>query len=373
MTGDRGLYLRLLEKVKRNESSYGRKAVEYPSAPDGRYFRASGKRVRPLGHICAWTPSFFIAPSILRYKDLGDEESLGFAESFYPEYLEKVADGAKDTMHDLGFLYSLYSVMLYKLTGERRYADLSVLAADALARRFVPPFIKAWGRMDNTVPDYIEGEARRDRFFAGSETLAIIDTMMNLPLLLFAWRRTGDAGYLDVARSHARATRARMIRADGSVMHAYDYGRGEEDNDCGFAIGSCWARGAAWAIYGFALMGELADDEICRRTAEALFEDYLRRADVVPVWDFRLPEGSERALDTSAAVIVASATTLLRCDGAQTYRHRVLDGIRPYINLDPDVPGILSEQNGRHEYAAYGDYFLLELLSKEVGKPFSFW
>jgi unsaturated chondroitin disaccharide hydrolase len=149
-------------------------------------------------------------------------------------------------MHDLGFLYSLYSVALFKLTGEPAHRQTALRAATVLAGRFETrgQYLRAWGRMEEQATDY-----------AG---LAIIDSMMNLPLLFWAADQSGDSRYRDLATQHADTTLRHFVRADGSVFHAYrfDPRTGQAlgpANYCGYAVDSHWARGAAWAIYGFAL------------------------------------------------------------------------------------------------------------------------
>ena len=91
-------------------------------------------------------------------------------------------------MHDLGFIYSPYAVMLYKITDDEKYKNIGIAAADALIKRFIPNggYIRAWGRMDDVIPDYVDAQLAKDHFFTESRGLSIIDTMMNLPLLFWA-------------------------------------------------------------------------------------------------------------------------------------------------------------------------------------------
>lgn len=88
-----------------------------------------------------------------------------------------------------------------------------------------------------------------------------------------------------------------FIREDGSVCHAYRFDEitgepVEEFNDCGYSVGSHWARGTAWAVYGFALAWRFTGLERYRQAVLKLTGKYLELCapDGVPVWDFRLPE-----------------------------------------------------------------------------------
>ena len=80
-----------------------------------------------------WTTSFFTGMGVLAWLDTENEQfisDLGLIEKSYIARIE--GDHAKETMHDLGFLYSLYSVALYKTTGESRHRDLGLRAARVL-------------------------------------------------------------------------------------------------------------------------------------------------------------------------------------------------------------------------------------------------
>ena len=150
--------------------------------------------------------------------------------------------------------------------------------------------------MDDSIPDYIDDQLRRDNFFANSRGLAIIDCMMNIPLLFWAGKETGDRFFTDVAIAHADTTLHNFIRPDGSVCHAYRFDSvtgepAEEFNDCGYSVGSHWARGTAWAVYGFSVAWRYTGLTRYRDAAVKLAECYLTQCgeNGVPVWDFRLP------------------------------------------------------------------------------------
>jgi len=159
------------------------------------------------------------------------------------ESARKLAPRQYDTAtHDLGFLFYPSWVTAWRLTGDESWRAGAVRAADSLIQRYNPRgrFIRAWGALD-------------DPRNAGR---VIIDTMMNLDLLAFASRQTGDEKYLNVAVEHAKTAQQVFPRPDGSTPHVYDF-----DPDSGAPIGantvqgysptSCWSRGQAWGIYGF--------------------------------------------------------------------------------------------------------------------------
>ena len=351
---------------------------QYPGCEDGKYKKSSS-----LYDLNNWMTSFVTGLAPLYYKSTKNEKYLKWANGFGKYYHSKMFDTPMDSMHDIGFLYSPYSVAMYKLTGDEVHKKDALKAADELAKRFsiTGGYIDAWERMDN--------EERPGR--------AIIDWMMNIPLLLWAWKETGHPFYRDIALSHAELTKKLFIRDDFSVVHSFIFDKktGEvigEANKCGFDNGSWWARGTAWAVYGFAILARYMDSDEYRKLATNIAKAYISQFpenSFVPIWDFRLPEdlpakkcgnvpadwdetrreNCEFNVDTSAAAIMACG---LMCLYRQTDEEWMLKfaiesieelSADKYINCKTDVLGILSHQNGQMHYTTYGDYFFIEALS----------
>ena len=396
-------------KAAANAAVIGSDLREFPGQMDGDYFAPARESLRPVEHIFCWTPSFFTGMAMLAAEHTGDFSLVRWVESLYEPYRAKVFDTPQDTMHDLGFMYTLYSTMAYRLTGDERMRELSVRAAEVLAHRFVPngQYIRAWGRMDDTIPDYIDAQLRKDNFFANSRGLAIIDCMMNIPLLFWVGKETGDSFFTNVAIAHANTTLKNFIRPDGSVCHAwrFDPETGKpvgEFNDCGYSVGSHWARGTAWAVYGFAVAWRYTGLERYRDAAQKLAECYLAQCgkNVVPVWDFRLPssqparhcgrmetwphwditDSANRKLnvDSSAAAIMACGMleflAMQEHEGMRHYVQAVTETLaQEYVNNDQTCPGLLRQQNGNASYTSFGDYYLMELLARQLGSNILPW
>jgi unsaturated chondroitin disaccharide hydrolase len=123
-----------------------------------------------------------------------------------------------DTHHDLGFLASLYSVALYKLTGDQEHREVGLRAAELLAQRFNPHgnFIRAWGRMDEIESPIGDGRMR-------TEDMAIIDCLMNLPLLYWAGNETGNPKFREIAVRHADMFLKCFVRPDYSTNNIYRF------------------------------------------------------------------------------------------------------------------------------------------------------
>ncbi len=88
----------------------------------------------------------------------------------------------------------------------------------------------------------------------------------------------------------------------------------------------------------------------------------------IPIWDFRLPDNEEKNIDTSAAAIALCGIIEIEKNKnsiqLKNYKKILREKLEKYIDYNENVMGILKEQNGRHVYASYGDYFLVESYMK---------
>ncbi len=372
-----------VEKARRNLARLADRPVAGAFAADGNYF-AHPEEFFAIGN---WTSSFFSGMALLAYTATREAAWLAQARRLATVYRAKVTRHRMDTMHDLGFLYSLYSVALHRLTGDAEHRETALLAADELARRFVARgrYIRAWGRRDEPATDY-----------AG---LAIIDCLMNLPLLFWASRETGRESYRELATQHADTTLAHFVRADDSVCHAFrfDLETGapqRADNYCGYAIDSHWARGTAWAIYGFALAFRHTRRPAYLDAATRLAKKFLALldAELVPVWDFRLPPDAPALRDSSAAAIAVCGFDELNAHRPDDAFSLMADALlcrlcsEVYLDRDPACAGVLrhaevgagpGERPGtikpQSVYASWGDYFFMEALSRRRLNAASWW
>ena len=229
--------------------------------------------------------------------------------------------------------------------------------------------------MDDKIPDYVDENLAKDQFFSDSNGLAIVDCMMNIPLLFWASKVTGHPFYKRVAMMHADTTMKYFIREDYSVRHAYRFSEElgiplHEDNNCGYSVGSHWARGTSWAIYGFAIAYRYTGKKEYLDASIGILDKFMAECKGdVPVWDFRLPEEKEKAVDTSAAAVtLCGVIELIKkcdCEKLKEYKNQLKAALEKYVDYDEDVMGILKEVNGRHTYADYGDYYYIESLMKE--------
>ncbi|MET7913781.1 glycoside hydrolase family 88 protein [Streptomyces avermitilis] len=279
----------------------------------------------------------------------------------------KLAPRQHDTStHDLGFLFSPSWVTAWRLTGDDTWRAGAVQAADSLIQRYNPRgrFLRAWGALN-------------DPNNAGR---VIIDTMMNLDLLAFAGRQTGDAKYLDIAVAHAKTAQQVFPRPDGSTPHVFDF-----DPATGAPIGpgtvqgysptSCWARGQAWGVYGFTTIYRRSGDRQFLATAGKLADYAIGAlgADYVPVWDYRAPQQPNDIKDASAGAIMACGLLdLSAATGRQQYRTvalRLLSALSRTCLTDKSAraEAVVARctrnrpaEDGIEISLPYADYYLLE-------------
>lgn len=243
-----------------------------------------------------WCSGFYPGELWYLYEDSKDPELKKFAE-LYTDRLEKVQ--YVKTNHDVGFmLYCSYGNG-YRLTGDERYKDILVQGARSLSTRYNPNVqaIRSWG---NGPSDY----------------LVIIDNMMNLELLTWAGRTTGDSTFANIAIRHTDTTLKNHFRKDYSSYHvlAYDTLTGapvKKRTHQGYADESAWARGQAWGLYGYTMMARETGNDVylqqAKHIASFLMNHPRMPEDKIPYWDFDTPDIPNTTRDASAAAIMASA------------------------------------------------------------------
>jgi unsaturated chondroitin disaccharide hydrolase len=311
----------------------------------------------------------------LMYHITGDEKYLRTARSI-EDRLDAALAGFEGLHHDVGFMWNLASVLDWRLTSDKTARVRALHAATILAGRYNPRgrFIRAWNK-DCT-------------------GWIIVDCMMNLPLLYWASVETGDPRFKYIAMDHADTALEYLVREDGSCNHiaVLDPATGvlvDVPAGQGYAVGSSWTRGQAWALYGFTLSfchtGEERYLEAARRIAQYFCTEIPRHGHVPPV-DFRAPNEPVK-IDTSAGVIAACGLLALSETARETghYIKNALDILKAieasHCEWDQARDGIV--QNGTAQYhdkteelhvsLIYGDYFFLEALNRLCGSELQIW
>ncbi|MDR3062215.1 MAG: glycoside hydrolase family 88 protein [Dysgonamonadaceae bacterium] len=265
--------------------------------------------------ISEWTAGFW--PGILwyDYENTKDEKIKEHA-IHYTELLAPLTKlPAYD--HDLGFQIFCSYGNAWRLTGKEEYRQIILNAADTLATLFNSKVgtILSWPR---------EIEPRN------WPHNVIMDNMINLEMLFWAAKNGGNRNLYHIAVEHAVTTMKNHFREDGSGYHVavYDTITGrliKTVTHQGYADETMWARGQAWAIYGYTLVYRETKDVRFLRFTEKITDIYLQRLpeDFVPYWDFDAPNIPDEPKDASSAAIVASA--LLELSGLEDNKEKAAE------------------------------------------------
>lgn len=299
------------------------------------------------------------------------------------EEIEAKLDGSLEKYmgmdHDSGFKWLLTSVANYKLTGNEDSKNRALLAAANLAGRFnlAGSFIRAWN-------DKGDGE---------NAGWAIIDCMMNLPLLYWASEELCDPRFKHIAKAHADTAMKVFVREDGSVNHIVRFApeSGEMIDTLGgqgYGVGSSWTRGQAWGIYGFALSCIHTKDIRYLETAKKIaryFEKNIPESGFIPV-DFCQSADCEWEDSTAAAIAACGMLEIEKMVDAEEkeFFHntamRLLHALEKYrCSWDEETDNILENcsaayHDDNHNFAIiYGDYYFTEAILKLRGKELFMW
>lgn len=364
-----------LATVRRNIAAFGPQYPDDTTAAD-RYPLRPAEDGFAMGANRGWTTSFWPGMQWLAWEFSGDTAFRDAGLAHAADFARRVRDDEDLESHDLGFLYTLSTVAPWRLLGDRESRGAGLAAADHLMRRFLEPagIIQAWSDLSDP--------AQRGR--------TIIDSLMNMPLLTWAFEQTGEKRFADAVRRHTAQLREHILREDDSTFHTFYWDvetgaplRGATEQ--GAHDDSCWARGQAWGIYGFALTYNATGDPTLVDAAWRCAEYFLAHlpADNVPYWDLVYSDGSGALRDSSAAAIAVCGLfelsrighDLERSQRAGAAANRILDSlVADYTPARPedsdalllhgvyDLPG----SNGVDEGTLWGDYFYLEALMRAV-------
>lgn len=250
-----------------------------------------------------WTEGFWSGTCWMMYdfsKDKKWKEAAIKSQELFLEHKNLTND------HDLGFIFNNSYGLAYKITGEEQYKQVIIDAANSLCTRFNPIVgcIQSWDVIDNW------------QSLRGWKFPVIVDNLMNLEILFEVSNLTGDIKYRNIAIAHANTTLKNHFRPDASSFHVVDYDpeTGEvlqQVTHQGFANESAWARGQAWALYGYTMCYRYTNDkkylDFAQKIASFILNHPNYPADGVPYWDFNAPDIPNAFRDASSGAIISSA------------------------------------------------------------------
>lgn len=245
-----------------------------------------------------WISGFFPGNLWYLYEYTGDSRWLEAARRRTAQ-LEPLRHN--NQTHDVGFMVGCPCSLAHRLTRDNYYRQLMIDASEALITRFDPRVgvIRSWNNKDKAENPY----------------RVIIDNMMNLEMLFWASKHTGDPVYRDVAVRHADITMQNHFRDDASSFHVVSYnddGTVESRGTFqGYSDSSAWARGQAWGLYGYTMCYRETGDAKYLKHAERIAGFIMHHpntpADRIPYWDYDAPNIPDAPRDASAAAVISSA------------------------------------------------------------------
>ncbi|QLE00956.1 glycoside hydrolase family 88 protein [Galbibacter sp. BG1] len=350
------------------------KLLDY--APDSLAFPRSYSEEKGVRKVNSrdWTAGFFPG-SLWKIYQLTNNPAYKKQAAVWTDFMEK--EKYDTHIHDTGFkVFCSFGSGLQTEENEA-YEDVVVQTAKTLSTRFNENVgcIRSW---DFNAKEW--------------EFPVIIDNMMNLELLFEATKISGDSSYYKIAEKHANTTLENHFRSDNSTYHVvvYDTINGSVKDKVthqGFNDESAWARGQAWAIYGYTMTYRYTKDPKHLDIAKAVLDYYLNHdnlpKDRIPYWDFNDPDIPNAPRDVSAATIVASACLELHSytesDIYLNYATKVLENLKSeeyLLNPEVEAPFVLKHSTGNwpkndeiDEPINYGDYYFLEALVRQKGSP----
>lgn len=323
-----------------------------------------------------WCSGFY--PGTLLYLDEAQNapelknEALAFLADLKREQYNK-------STHDLGFMMYCSFGNAERLSLSKEYEEILMNSARSLATRYNPTAkcIKSW-------------DPAPWNHAATDEMPVIIDNMMNLELLFWASKFSGDTTYRDIAINHANTTLKNHFRADYSSFHevVYNISTGavvRQITNQGAADNSSWARGQAWGLYGYTVMYRETKDkkylEQAKKIADYILSYPGMPKDLIPYWDYQAPGIPNALRDSSAAAITASALIELGGYVDKSLAKKYVTDAKTMLNalVSPEYFAAPQTNGGfllKHGVGnmpnktevdvplSYGDYYLVEALTR---------
>ena len=321
-----------------------------------------------------WTSGFFPGTMWLMY-DLTEDNKWKEYGVKYTEQLDSVKN--LKWHHDVGFMIGCSYGNAYRITKNEAYKNVIIETAKSLSTRFRPVagITQSWN---------VDKGWQATR---GWMCPVIIDNMMNLELLFKASDYSGNPLFRKIAISHADKTMENHFRKDFSCYHVVDYDTitGKVRGKCtaqGFSDESAWARGQAWALYGFTVCYRETKDpkylDMVDKIYNFIFTNKNMPADLIPYWDFNAPNIPNEPRDASAAAITASALYELSTLGRPEYKKtadKIIESLSSpaylaIVGTNGNFVLMHSVGSIPHDSEVdvplnYADYYFLEALSRK--------
>jgi unsaturated chondroitin disaccharide hydrolase len=289
-----------------------------------------------------WVAGFYPGTLIYLYETTGNK-------ILYEEALKKIIllnnEQYDTTTHDLGFMMYCSYGNLYRISSKDEYKEILLNSARSLSTRFNSKVgcIRSWGKSNDT-----------------TDFRVIIDNMMNLELLMWATKITGDSSFCNIAVTHANTTIKNHFRPNYSSYHVVVYNPQtgaiiKKETAQGAASESAWARGQSWGLYGYTMMYRYTKNKRYLDQAQNIASFILNNpnlpADKIPYWDYDAPGIPDARRDASAGAVMASALIELSGYVDNTFAKK-------YLNTASTILHTLSSNEYKATIGSNGGFLL---------------
>jgi unsaturated chondroitin disaccharide hydrolase len=327
-----------------------------------------------------WTSGFFPGELWLLYQATGSTAWRDAAQAWTTPLASQASSVDRIDPTDIGFIIGTSFGNAYRLTGDTAYKNVINAAGKSLAGLYNPTVgaVRSWTFSPYEPPNFA----------------VIIDSMMTLGPLQWGASNGGMSTWAGYAATHAQTVITNLVRPNGSTFEVavFDQTTGalkSQGTFAGYSDSSTWARGQAWALYGFVQAYQTLDNPAFLTTAEDVANYFVGQlvADHtwIPPWDFDAP--GTQPVDTSAAAIAADGLVMLSTvAGTSALETMYLDDAENILgtlsshyldNLNPKGESVLIDgfpgNGGTNTALIYGDYYfteaLLRLQNVLDGKP----
>lgn len=317
----------------------------------------------------SWTGGFLTGMMWILAQHTGDPWWREQAEKYCLLLEPRKADTGT---HDIGFVLDPSWGRWYDLDQSARAREVLAQGGRTMARRMQEAggYLSTWVDPGST----------------------FIDVMMNVGVIFRAAELSDDDRLRDIAMRHCHTSRRYLMRGDGSTLHEgwFDTTTGEflrAATHQGWRSDSTWARGQAWAIYGFATAytytGEATLLDAASRAADYYMEHTANHG--IPPNDWLEPDPPLRWESSAASCAAAGMLRLAEVQedlagnpvAAARYRQyglAIATTLRSTVFLAVDTPGwqaVIRHATYHHgtklaidESVMWGDYYFLEALER---------
>ncbi len=279
-----------------------------------------------------WTNGFWPALMILMYSATGSEQYLKTARNAC-DMLDNALFEYFGLNHDVGFMWNISSGADYRITGDKKQLNRMMIAANHMMGRYNcdGEFMRAW-----------KGENEADK------------------TMKYHMRENGVCSHI---------VEYNPVNGEFVKTHA---GQGYNEN-------SCWTRGQAWGIYGFALSYKFTKKPEYLRAAEKAADYFIVRCEEMGYatpCDFMQPKEPKIYDTTAGACAACGFLELSEHTGNSKYEAAAVKIIKlladDFCDWSDTEDSILQKgteayNRGIHMPIIYGDYFLTEATARLLG------